>query len=1371
MRRPRRSSVALRTRWAGRLTLPSLVAVALGAGLLAPSPALATFTRPFLHHITSGSSGSFTFPTGPRGPESGGIALDGTDSLWVSDGTPPSVTLDEFGAAYQAPANEPQAGIPVDALSGAASLAIERPSGRFYLTGSFGTPAVEAFESTGALAKRWLEFGGHTHVAVDNSSEAFDPSKCTVSGCTVYVSHELADPQGPVGDGLPHGIEKFNSKGEAADFVNAKGQPIGLPYVDGNEITGPPAGAGGCSKGFGGPFQSPGAIAVDPEGNIYVLDAECSEDTPAVIEYKASGEFVRIFTGAETPGIRGNLEEGGFGGMPEGIAVDPVSGHLLVSVSQTEETDGAKILTGAVDEFDTSTGGYLSQITETTEGTPLQAPLEVAIDSHGDLYVVDDQQQPVIDVYGPGHFLAKVRPAEATAREPSSAVLNGSVNPESLTNPAKTGLSGCRFQYVTEEAFEQNIEAHGGQEGQGFADLSSGGEATCVPTSSEIPADSDWHAVQAQITGLTSGTTYRYRLVATTPGALGGEAAGGAVAFTAPHTPVVDSSSASDLSSTFADMHAVIDPQGADTTYHFEYVDEASFSSTEYADAQVTSAIEIGSGGPTGSSQETVVQQVGDLVPGTTYHFRVVASNRLGTTYGTNETFTTLPSPVTGLPDGRGYELVTPANKGGGSDMFGEPETDGEFYNYDVGVPAESGDGFLLETHAGFGSFPGNEWSSYVFSRSPAGWSYTALTSPSLGVQSVAEPSVFDPADLSEVAIDDLVGSEASAGGTNAMNLLGPPGGPYTTLHIDATTHGKAEASEETRTVGASHDLSEVFLDGRGTSPLCPGAEKQKHEGKVLWLCEWSGDGLELVSVNSEGSPVSSCGSVLGAGRTGGKAHDAVSTNGSRVVFTAPDPYEQAENAGAGCWNGGTVNAPQLYMRSGGKTIELSAPESGTIDPTGQHPAEYVGAAEDGSRVFFITETWLTANHPTTHDMELYEYDTETDKLTRVAPDPGGAHIYTVPAVSAGGTAVYFTAFAALAPNAPALQEPAEVTIDEGSVNLYRYDTTSGAITYIDTISTLGYPNSYGACGLPEDGVLARSTSLCPKANWYTTPDGRYLLFSSSSELTGYDTAGPCKLFENGSGANGHCEELYRYDATTGGVICVSCDPSGARPVSNALFARSAPAGPDNGPVTAMSDDGAYVFFDTADALVPQDTNSTLDVYEWHEGHIGLISSGKDPSPSFFLGASPDGANVFFGTHANLVPQDTDTSGDIYDARICTAVAPCIKPAEAGTAACEGDACQNPQPAPVDTAPGSLTFSGAGNFVGEIEAPPAATKPTPLTNAQKLTKALKTCKKKKRKVARKKCESQARTLYGKKANKKTKKTAKKAVSVSRGGSK
>lgn len=155
-----------------------------------------------------------------------------------------------------------------------------------------------------------------------------------------------------------------------------------------------------------------------------------------------------------------------------------------------------------------------------------------------------------------------------------------------------------------------------------------------------------------------------------------------------------------------------------------------------------------------------------------------------------------------------------------------------------------------------------------------------------------------------------------------------------------------------------------------------------------------------------------------------------------------------------------------------------------------------------------------------------------------------------------------------------------------------------------------------------------------------------------------------------------------------------------------------------------MSNDGSYVFFDTPAALVPEATNGTLDVYQWHDGTISLLGSGSEPDPSFFLGYSPyvtpggetiEGGNVFIGTHDRLVPQDTNSIGNIYDARICVAQSPCIKPPTGETAQCLGDTCQTPPPAPSDP-------------TASLLAPPA-----PLTLAPVTTKVTKktttTCKK------------------------------------------
>jgi hypothetical protein len=941
--------------------------------------------------------------------------------------------------------------------------------------------------------------------------------------------------------------------------------------------------------------------------------------------------------------------------------------------------------------------------------------------------------------------------------------VSGSVDPEAQK------LSECRFEYVTETAYQENLA----NTKEGFSNLSSGGNKECEPTPSDIPQDESFHEVKADFTDLLRGTTYRYRLVATTEGVLGGTSESEVLAFTAPAAPRVVSASISNVSSQFAELHAVIDPMGAATSYYFEY----SSNGAQWVDAPVLTevaphGVEVGRGGASGDADASVVQQVGPLQSDTTYRVRVVAVNEvqgnLETTTGpegAEVTFTTLPASTEKLPDGRAYELVTPPNKGSAQDMFVATELEPRSWmNPDVGYASETGDQFLLETDAAFGAFAASSRNVYVFKRGERGWETIPLASPALGVQGIGSP-VFEPFDFAQVGFADALGSEASESGQHNADLVGAPGGPYTTIHLGAGSR----VADRTVIVGASRDLDHVVLESTNHT-LAGGAEKQDPRSSALY--EWepiavggctissatfdeSAAGcVELINVQ-DGSLLSRCGAVLGRESAPGTTHNAVSENGSEVIFTAPDPglrYDPATSQTSeetkACWNGATNDTPQLYMRSGGETIEVSAPEERVSDPTGHHPAVYVGAAENGSRIFFMTTAELTkeAVELHLHDPELYEYNTEATegkRLVRVSrgdlkSGPVEGDVFTVPAISANGAAVYFTAFGALAPGATALKDE-----NGGPVNLYRYDTTRGTTVFVARVSKRDYPSTE-AGGLASAAGLEGEVALASNANWYTTPDGAYLMFDSVNGLTSYNTEESqeakdalgrlCPELDSGGLApSGHCNEVYRYhyepESPSGGsLICVSCDPSAAPPISNAFFAHSTGLdGPASPPVRAMPDGGEYVFFDSADPLVPAADNKTLDVYEWEgqgtggceaaQGCVHLISSAQSSIPSYFLGASPDGSDVFFGTHAKLVPQDTDTAGDVYDARTGGGF-----PVQSGKGPCEGNACENPASAPIEATPGSLTFSGPAN---------PAPAPSTTTTVKKTTtkKAAVRCKK------------------------------------------
>jgi hypothetical protein len=684
--------------------------------------------------------------------------------------------------------------------------------------------------------------------------------------------------------------------------------------------------------------------------------------------------------------------------------------------------------------------------------------------------------------------------------------------------------------------------------------------------------------------------------------------------------------------------------------------------------------------------------------------------------------------PSATLPDCRAYEQVTPAAKAGAEDMFGNTGGVGGATS-DVGYPSQDGNRFLIDTTASFGTGGASGENSYVFSRGAGGWTFTSLAATGLGVQSLA-PEVFNPSDFSEVGVTDRVGSLADPASVRKTSLIGPPGGPYTTVYSALT-------SEQAEMVGGAADLSRVVLESEDHQ-LAPGAAGQDPGSHVLY--EWAGGAFGVVNVNTDGSLVSPCGAILGQNQGfAGGYHDAVANDGSKIIFTAPDPRA----TGAGCWDGALSNPPQLYMRTDGvTTVNLSAPEPGVHDPNGLQAAVYVGASADGSKVFFMTQTQLTADD-TTHDPELYEYNTHasTKPLTRISRGVSGSadgHVVFVPAISSDGSTVYFAAQGQLAAGAP--------SVSGKQLNLYRYDTNAETTTYIATVSRDDYPSTAAVKWYPA--AYQDEVGLAVNADWYTNANGRFLVFATAEPVTGFSTTpasgAHCEDFNTGGG-NGNCYQVYRYDSTANSITCVSCDPNGAAPVSNARIARSAlradnPAGT---PPRAISEDGRYVFFDSADALVPQARSGVLHVYEWHEGAVSLISAAGGPSDSFFLGSSADGSNVFLGTHAQLVPQDTDTSGDLYDARINGGFGQLT---ESG---CMGSGCLAALPAPPGFAtPATATFMGVGNIVPP---PSAVTKPSFLSRAQLLKKALKACRAQRRRRRRAACEGRARKKYGRTA--------------------
>lgn len=114
--------------------------------------------------------------------------------------------------------------------------------------------------------------------------------------------------------------------------------------------------------------------------------------------------------------------------------------------------------------------------------------------------------------------------------------------------------------------------------------------------------------------------------------------------------PTIESQSASDVAPASATLEADVNPNGAETTYQFEYGTTAKYGSKAPASPK-----SIGSG----TSPVEVSEGIEGLKPETTYHFRLVATNSKGTTKGEDETFTT---PA--------WEILSTLNPKGADDSY-----------------------------------------------------------------------------------------------------------------------------------------------------------------------------------------------------------------------------------------------------------------------------------------------------------------------------------------------------------------------------------------------------------------------------------------------------------------------------------------------------------------------------------------------------------------------------------------------------------------------------------------------------------------------------------------------------------------------------
>lgn len=1184
---------------------------------------------------------------------------------------------------------------------------------------------VEQFSSTGVFVGQFNGSAAPTGalsspeaIAVDNSVSPLDPS-----AGDVYVAdrgHSVVD--------------KFSATGVYLGQVTkgAGGSALGEPYgvaVDPNgglwvyqssgEIDGfTDADANEFETACNSPFGTEPGFAVDGEDNLYV-------NRGARVVAKLDGTCAVLI---EDVGEQKEGEE-----ATTGVAVEGSSGNVFLDNIKPFEGETSSIV-----EF--SPMGALIQRFGKERVTTSS---DVGVNAANGVVYVSYASTDSVDIFT-ALVLADVTTGGASNVSETSATVSGTVNPNGVA------VTSCRFEYGTT--------------------LSYGQSAPCssAPGAGKAPVP-----VTAALTNLQPGRLYHYRLAVTDAN---GESQGRDATLATISRPVVSALSVSDVTSDGATLHARIDPGGRQTTYRFEY------DIREYKEGEGPHGVSVPfPEGDAGTQLEgaAVSVQPQKLQAHTTYHYRVVAVNDIGTTQTADATFTT--RPVAGpfmLPDGRAWEMVSPPSKHGGTvlPLLGE------------GVAASSidGGGFTFLTDQSLFAEPQGAptFAQVLARRTPMGWSSEDIspphsTPPGQGLGQGQEYRLFSP-DLSLALVEPFgayteISSEATERTPYVRHDLTCEASPstcyqplVTAANVPAGTKFGGSPTRPQGTQGivkfvsATPDLSHVVLrvEEAGLA-LTPTAVTDG-------LYEWVGGRLQLVSEDESHAAVN-------RGNLGYENQDvsnAISEDGSRVF-----------------WEGVVGFEPHLYVRDtvNEKSYRIDVVQPGALGKGNASP-EFQTASADGSRVFFTDQQQLTTDSGAGgsglgEKADLYECELieVAGKLTCNLTD------LTPPLVSGGESAevqgfvlglgagadtshLYFVAKGVLAANENgATHEKAT----PGGDNLYALHNDGGKWTTTFIASLAGED----AAQWKEPKRMANRIS----------PNGRYLAFMSDRSLTGYDNT------DANSGRPD--EEVFLYDAEAAPhLVCVSCDPTGAPPagtleVGAALdlvdhiqtwmgrwVAANIPTwetlNADENPIYQpryLSNQGR-LFFNSADALVPRDVNGQWDVYQYEpagsapacteasetfsqqtDGCVSLISPGTSSEESGFLDASESGGDVFFVTEAKLSPRDIDDQLDVYDAHECS-LSPCIAaPAAGATPDCvTSEACRPGSSSASQTfgAPASATFSGTGNVAAVT---PPSTKPRSSTRARKLAKALKACRRRPKR-SRAKCRSAANRRYGTQAS-------------------
>ena len=409
-----------------------------------------------------------------------------------------------------------------------------------------------------------------------------------------------------------------------------------------------------------------------------------------------------------------------------------------------------------------------------------------------------------------------------------------------------------------------------------------------------------------------------------------------------------------------------------------------------------------------------------------------------------------LPAAALALPDGRGYEQVTPLDKN--AQEVGPGIT---------GTNSSAGNAVNWEAIGGCCGATSAASTLYQSSRTAGGWQTTAKTptppTPLVGLFEEQQPMWWSP-DLSktiyltpssytandarppgpgETAFFDLYEQDASG----ALSWLT---GPFPTA-LDTVQHNATWAATTPDGNSTLFNSQEpLTADATPLASLNTPAE-------YLYDHNTAAGKTTLINVDNSGALISPDGAIAGNGNfldepsipanNSGTTTNSISSDGTKVFFESPPTC-----TGGSCSAEG-VGPPHLYMR------DLSTSTTTPIDdPSSTGQAVYEGASQDGSLVFFTSTEGLAGDANTNN--ELYEFNTDTGTTTPLSNNAGDTtdpNFVGITAISNDGHFVWFV-------DKDALPGALGGTPNQGDMNFYVYDTTANTTTFIAALGS-GIPS------------------------------------------------------------------------------------------------------------------------------------------------------------------------------------------------------------------------------------------------------------------------------------------------------------------------